>query len=69
MSSLRLQLQKSKTVRGRRWTIKRDENDKIINVRLIYDTADYQKAKNAKPMYGDKALLKILTKEFNKTKE
>jgi len=63
-NSLRDQLQKSKTVRGRRWIIRRDKEDKLIEVKMIFDPNLYETFKNSKEMYGDKALLKILNKEF-----
>ncbi len=63
-NSLRDQLQKSKTVRGRRWIIRRDKEDKLIEVKMIFDPHLYETFKNSKEMYGDKALLKILNKEF-----
>ena len=66
MSNLRIQLQKNKTVRGRRWTIRRDAKGKLTEVKMIYCPDEYIKSTNSKTMYGDKALLKILTKEFNK---
>ena len=64
MSSLREQLAKNKTVRGRRWTIRRDSNGKLTEVKMIYNPHEYENYPKAKPMYGDKALLKILNKEF-----
>jgi len=66
MSSLREQLSKSKTVRGRRWTVRRDSKGKLTEVKMIYNPHEYENYPNAKPMYGDKALLKILNKEFKK---
>ena len=66
--SLRKDLKKQGTVRGRRLTIKRDKNDNIINVRLIYDPAQYITFKNSKPMLGDRHLLIELEKEYEKKK-
>ena len=64
--SLRLILKRHKTVRGRRWTIRKNKNDKVTEVKLIYNPQEYINYKNAKPMYGDKALLKILENEKEK---
>jgi len=62
--SLRQQLKKSKTVRGRRWTIKRNANGVLTHVKMIFKPDEYEKSKKAKPMYGDKDLLKILDKNY-----
>jgi hypothetical protein len=64
MSSLRDQLKRNKTVRGRRWTIRRNKENKLTEVKMIFDPHVYKTFKNSKKMYGDKALLKILNKEF-----
>jgi len=64
--SLRNTLRRNKTIRGRRWTITRDKNGKLIKVKMIFKPEEYVKYKNAKTIYGDKTLLKILDKEFNK---
>ena len=64
--SLRKQLKGNKTVRGRRWTINRDKNDNLTGVKMIFEPETYVKYKSAKPMYGDKALLKILEDENKK---
>lgn len=66
--TLRLQLKKSKTVRGRRWTIKKDKNGLLTHVKMIFKPEEYIKFKNAKQMYGDKDLLNILEKNYEKTK-
>jgi hypothetical protein len=59
-------LKREKTVRGRRWTIRRDENDKLTDVKMIFNPDIYTKYHNAKKMYGDKDLLKILEDEKEK---
>jgi hypothetical protein len=64
--TLRAQLRKDKTVRGRRWTVKRDTKDDITEVKMIYNPQEYETYKNAKPMFGDKKLLKILEAEREK---
>jgi len=67
--SLRLQLKKNKTVRGRRWTIRKDKEDLITEVKMIFKPEEYEKSKKAKPMYGDKTLLEILEKDYEKKKD
>jgi|TARA_R110001606_G_scaffold295360_1_gene443207 hypothetical protein len=62
--SLREQLRRNKTLRGRRWTVKRDSLGKLVGVKMIYNPEEYVTYSTAKPMVGDKALLKILDKEF-----
>ena len=64
MSSLRETLRRNKTVRGRRWTVRRDSDGKLTGVKMIFKPDEYEKYPKAKPMYGDKSLLKILDKEF-----
>jgi len=61
--SLREQLKKNKTVRGRRWTIRRDSKGKLTEVKMIYNPKEYATYKNSREMYGDKNLLKILELE------
>ena len=61
--SLRMQLRNLKrSVRGRRWTIRKFE-DKLTEVKMIFNPDEYIQMKNAKPMYTDKQLLKILEDE------
>tara|TARA_R100000781_G_scaffold25558_1_gene18799 strand:- start:282 stop:494 length:213 start_codon:yes stop_codon:yes gene_type:complete len=66
--SLRKQLKKDKTVRGRRWTIRKDKDDNLTEVKMIFKPEEYSKYKNAREMYGDKALLEILEKDYEKKK-
>ena len=63
--SFRKMLQQQGTVRGRRWIIKRTKDDKIREIKMIFNPQEYQlNNKNNRVLYGDKALLKILTKEY-----
>ena len=64
--TLRQQLKKDKTVRGRRWTVRRDSKGNLTEVKMIFKPEEYIKYKNSKKMYGDKALLKILETEYEK---
>ena len=58
--SLRLQLKALKrSLRGRRWTI-RKVNNILTEVKMIFNPDEYSKYNNAKKMYTDKQLLKIL---------
>ena len=66
--NLRTQLRKNKTVRGRRWTIKKNADGILTHVKMIFKPEEYMKFKNAKEMYGDKALLEILEKNYEKKK-
>ena len=66
MSSLRETLKRNKTVRGRRWTIRRDDKGKLSEVKMIFNPHIYETYHNSKKMYGDKELLIVLDKEFKK---
>ena len=66
--NLRQQLKKEKTVRGRRWTIKKGSNGLLTHVKMIFMPDEYEKFKKARPMYGDKALLQILEENYEKKK-
>jgi len=58
--SLRLQLKALKrSLKGRRWTI-RKVNNILTEVKMIFNPNEYVNYKNAKQMYTDKQLLKIL---------
>ena len=64
--SLLKQLQKQGTLRGRRWTIRRDKKDKITDVKMIFNPDEYGKYPDSRQMYGDKELISILLKEKEK---
>ena len=66
--SLRLTLKRQGTVRGRRWIIKRNDINKIREVKCIFNPNEYKKMKRARPMIGDRALLIELEKEYEKQK-
>ena len=66
--SLRTTLKRQGTVRGRRWIIKRDINDNIREVKMIYNPHEYEQIKNTRPMIGDRLLLIELDKEYEKKK-
>ena len=62
--NLREQLGRAKrSVRGRRWTI-REVDNKLSEVKMIFNPDEYSVQKNAKPMYTDKQLLKILNTQY-----
>ena len=63
--SLRIMLKRQGTVRGRRWIVKRNTDNTIREVKCIFKPEEYEKQKGARPMYGDKTLIKILDKEFS----
>lgn len=61
--SLLTQLKRQGTKYGRRWTIRRDSNSKLIEIKLIFNPKEYETYKDARTMYGDRALIKILENE------
>tara|TARA_R100001443_G_scaffold63424_1_gene73212 strand:+ start:1237 stop:1449 length:213 start_codon:yes stop_codon:yes gene_type:complete len=66
--SLRTTLKNNKTVRGRRWTIRQDDEGFITEVKMIFKPEEYVKFKSARTMYGDKSLLKILEENYENKK-
>ena len=66
--SLRKDLKRRGTVRGRRWIIKRNPDDSIREVKCIFKPEVYEKQKRARPMVGDRKLLIELEKEYEKQK-
>jgi len=66
--TLRQMLKKSGTKNGRRWVVKRDEDESIVEVKMIYDPKNYETFKKSKPMIGDKKLVEILDNEYEKKK-
>lgn len=69
MATLRQQLKKEKTVRGRRWTIRKDRDGFLTEVKMIFKPDEYEKFKSARSMYGDKDLLQILEYNYEKKKD
>ena len=66
---IRTQLRNLKrSIRGRRWTIREDKKGYITEVKMIFNPEEYSNYKTARPMYSDKALLKILDKDYEKKK-
>ena len=66
---IRTQLRSLKrSIRGRRWTVRKDKKGFITEVKMIFNPDEYIRHKNAKPMYADKALLKLLDKDYEKKK-
>jgi hypothetical protein len=61
---LRQTLKNNKTVRNRRWTVRKNDAGKITEVKMIFNPEEYVKSKNAKKMYGDKQLLILLDKDY-----
>mgnify|MGYP003681630767 FL=1 len=66
--SLRIALKRQGTVRGRRWIIKRHSDDRIREVKCIFNPDEYERSSRAKPMLGDRHLLIELEKEYEKKK-
>jgi hypothetical protein len=68
MSDFLKMLKRQGTVRGRRWTIRRDSEDNLTEVKMIFNPDEYRGSKEAKEMYGDRAIIKILIEEKQKPK-
>ena len=66
--SLRTTLRNNKTVRGRRWTIRKDKEGFVSEVKMIFKPEEYEKFKSARTMYGDKDLLNLLEQNYEKKK-
>tara|TARA_B110000908_G_C10230319_1_gene440223 strand:- start:1025 stop:1261 length:237 start_codon:yes stop_codon:yes gene_type:complete len=66
--TLRQQLKKNKTVRGRRWTVREGKDGFITDVKMIFKPEEYEKFKSARTMYGDKDLLNLLEQNYEKKK-
>ena len=60
--SLRTGLKREGTKRGRRWIVKRDKDDNIREVKLIFNPNEYSTITSRK-MYGDRQLIAILDAE------
>ena len=64
---IRQQLRKlPRSLRGRRWTIRGQANGKITEIKMIFNPDEYIQMKNAKQMYTDKQLLKLLDKDYER---
>ena len=66
--SLRKAMKRQGTVRGRRWIIKRNSDNSIKEIKLIFNPKEYEQEDRAKPMVGDRKLLIELEKEYEKKK-
>ena len=60
---------KTKTYPGRRWIVKLDKKGLIREIKCIFKPEEYEKDKNARPMYGDRKLKEILLKDKEKRNE
>ena len=63
MGSLLTQLKREGTVYGRRWTIRRNSEGKLTELKMLFNPKEYETYKTAKEIYGDKAIIKILEDE------
>jgi len=64
---IRQQLRSLKrSIRGRRWTLRKNKMDRITEVKMIFNPEEYSKNATAKEMYTDKQLLKILDKDYER---
>ena len=66
--NLRQTLKRDKTVRGRRWTLRTDKEGLVTEVKMIFKPEEYITYSTSREMYGDKALLEILEKNYEKKK-
>jgi hypothetical protein len=66
--TLRQQLKREKTVRGRRWIVKMGKDNLIYEVKMIFEPKEYMLSKKPKIkiMYGDKDLLRLLNHDNEK---
>ena len=64
--SLREQLKRQSTVRGRRWIIKYDSSDNIREVKMIYNPQEYIQLKRPRRLHGDKELLELLEIQYER---
>ena len=60
---------KTDTYPLRRWIVKRDKKGLIREIKCIFKPEEYEKDKNARPMYGDRKLKEILLKDKEKRNE
>ena len=61
--SLLTQLKRQGTIYGRRWTIRRDSEGKLTELKMLFNPKEYATYKSARKMYGDRAVIKILEDE------
>ena len=48
--------------RSNRWIVKYDQNEKVREVKLIFNPDEYSQIKRPRELYTQKQLIKILTK-------
>jgi len=60
---------KTETYPLRRWIVKKDKQGLIREVKCIFNPDEYVELSNARPIYGDKKLKEILTKDKIKRNE
>ena len=55
-------LKRNKLHRSNRWIVKYDKNDKVREVKLIFNPDEYRQMKRPRELHTQKQLIKILTK-------
>lgn len=55
-------LKRNKMHYSSRWIIKYDSNDKIREVKLVYNPEEYRQGKRARKLHTQQGLIKILEK-------
>ena len=56
-------LKRNKMHHSNRWIVKYDNNEKVREVKLIFNPDEYRQIKRARELYTQKQLIKILTKD------
>jgi len=62
-------LDKKGPVRGRRWFVKDNKDGTIKEIKMVFHPVEYAEFNPDRKLYGDRALLKILDKNYEKYKE
>jgi hypothetical protein len=55
-------LKRNKMNRNNRWIVKYDKDNKVREVKLIFNPEEYRKGKKARPLHTQNGLIKILEK-------
>ena len=55
-------LKRNKMNHNNRWIVKYDKDNKVREVKLIFNPEEYRKGKKARPLHTQNGLIKILEK-------
>jgi hypothetical protein len=64
---LRKTLKDKGPIRGRRWFVKTNSKNIIREIKMVFNPKDYAVANPDRKLYGDRKLLEILDKNYEKT--